>query len=127
VLLSSHLLHQVQAVCDRVGLFYRGRLALEGAVGDLAQQVLGGAYRIHIEVEGPAELENQLSQIPAVVSVRRHGDSGYDLEATSDVRPEIARAVVEAGRRLLAIQNETPSLDEIYARYFKEVEHVSAA
>ena len=89
--------------------------------------LMGGAYRIHIEVEGPAELENQLSQIPAVVSVRRHGDSGYDLEAASDVRPEVARAVVEAGRRLLAIQNEAPSLDEIYARYFKEVEHVSAA
>jgi ABC-2 type transport system ATP-binding protein len=35
--------------------------------------------------------------------------------------------VVEAGGRLLALNIETPSLDEIYTRYFKEVEHVVAA
>src|SRR5690606_27604189 len=41
VLLSSHLLERVQAVCDRVALFHRGRIVLEGTVGALAQQVLG--------------------------------------------------------------------------------------
>jgi ABC-2 type transport system ATP-binding protein len=127
VLLSSHLLHQVQVVCDRVGLFYRGRLALEGAVGELAQRVLGGAYRIHIEAEGSVDLADLLSRLHGVVSVQRCGQSGYDLEATSDSRPEAAQAVVAAGGRLLALQVETPSLDEIYAQYFKEVEHVAAA
>lgn len=39
VLLSSHLLHQVQQICDRVALFHRGRIALEGRVEELAQQV----------------------------------------------------------------------------------------
>src|SRR5690606_953307 len=39
VLLSSHLLERVQAVCDRVALFHRGRIALEGTVAALAQQV----------------------------------------------------------------------------------------
>jgi ABC-2 type transport system ATP-binding protein len=41
VLLSSHLLEQVQAVCDRVGLFHRGRMVLEGGVDELARKVLG--------------------------------------------------------------------------------------
>jgi len=127
VLLSSHLLHQVQAVCDRVGLFYRGRLALEGAVGDLARDVLGGAYRIHVEADGPTRLEDTLRSLDGVISLQRAGPNGYDLETTNDLRPEAARAVVEVGGRLLALQVETPSLDEIYARYFKEVEHVVAA
>jgi ABC-2 type transport system ATP-binding protein len=127
VLLSSHLLHQVQAVCDRVGLFYRGRLALEGAVADLARNVLGGAYRIHVQAEGPTTLEQALRGLDGVVNIQRFGPSGYALEATNDLRPEVARIVVEIGGRLLALQVETPSLDEIYAQYFKEVEHVVAA
>jgi ABC-2 type transport system ATP-binding protein len=123
VLLSSHLLHQVQVVCDRVGLFHRGRLALEGAVSELARRVLDGAYRIYLEAEGPAGLEDVLQRLDGVVSLQRAGRSGYDLEATHDLRAEAAQVVVEAGGRLLALQIETPSLDEIYTRYFKEVEH----
>ena len=46
ILLSSHLLYQVQAVCDRVGLFRQGHMVLEGAVPDLARRVLGTAYHI---------------------------------------------------------------------------------
>ncbi len=42
VLVASHLLHQVQAVCDRVGLFHRGRMVLEGTGEELARGVLGG-------------------------------------------------------------------------------------
>ena len=51
MLISSHLLYQVQAVCDRVGLFNQGRMELEGTVDDLALRVLGGAFRIQIEMD----------------------------------------------------------------------------
>lgn len=128
VLLSSHLLHQVQAVCDRVGLFRRGRMVLEGAVTDLAQQVLGSAYRVKLEVDGPApELAEALQQVPGVVGVHRNGDGHYRVEATRDVRAEAAAAVVSAGGRLLTLDMETPSLDDIYAHYFEEVGHVAEA
>src|SRR5579863_6865920 len=52
VLLSSHLLDQVQAVCDRVALFNHGKIALEGTVEKLSQQVLGGGYGVEIEATG---------------------------------------------------------------------------
>jgi ABC-2 type transport system ATP-binding protein len=119
VMLSSHLLHQVQAVCDRVGLFSAGKLVLEGPVPDLARQVLGGAFRIQVEAEGGVGIEQALSQIVGVVRVSQAGPARYDLEATSDLRPQAARAVVEAGGQLLALASEEPSLEEIYARYFK--------
>lgn len=112
ILLSSHLLYQVQAVCDRVGLFYRGQMVIEGSVADLARSVLGGAYRIRIEVDGPGDYEATLRQIGGVVRVQRAGALVYDLEAESDLRAEAARAVVEAGGRLLALKAETPDLDE---------------
>lgn len=126
VLLSSHLLHQVQAVCDRVGLFHRGRMALQGTVDELARRMLGTAYRVHIQAEGPAAiLENALLRVPGVVQVTRNGDGHYALETTGDLRAEAASAVVNAGGRLLGLSVETPSLDDIYAKYFQEVSHGS--
>ena len=52
VLLSSHMLDQVQAVCDRVALFNRGKIAIEGTVEALSKQVLGGGYGVEIEAVG---------------------------------------------------------------------------
>jgi ABC-2 type transport system ATP-binding protein len=127
VLLASHMLHQVQAVCDRVGLFHRGRMVLEGTVRELARQVLGGAFRIHLEAEGREGLEETLSQLEGVLNVNRSDTNLYELEAQSDLRAEAARAVVEAGGRLLSLDIETPDLDEIYTHYFQqEVEHATA-
>lgn len=120
VLLASHLLHQVQAVCDRVGLFDRGRIVLAGTVDRLSEQVLGGAYRIHLEVEGqtPA-LAAALGDAPGVVRVLQER-GGYLVEARSDVRGALARRVVASGGSLLSLRLERLGLDEVYARYFQE-------
>lgn len=128
ILLASHLLHQVQAICDRVGLFHRGHMVLQGTVPELAQEVLGGAYRIHLQADGPtASLEQALRALPDIVEVKRPGRGTFDVEARRDLRAEAARAVVQAGGNLLALDFEQPSLDEVYARYFKEAEHAIAA
>lgn len=127
ILLSSHLLHQVQAVCDRVGLFSHGQMVLEGTVADLARQVLGGAYRVHLEAEGDGGFEEVLGRLPGVLEVKRPAPNVYELEAANDLRAEAAKAVVEAGGRLLSLNVEALSLDEIYTSYFRqEVEHGTA-
>jgi ABC-2 type transport system ATP-binding protein len=127
IMLSSHLLHQVQAVCDRVGLFYQGKMVLEGAVEELATQVLGGAYRVQVEAEGPPEVEQALRSLPGVTQVERVGGHTYQIEAQTDLRAETARTVVANGGHLLGLSMELPSLDEIYARYFqKEAQHAHA-
>lgn len=124
ILLSSHLLPQVQAVCDRVGLFHRGRKMLEGTVGELAQQVLGGAYRVGVQAIGPARpIAAGLRAMPGVVEVTQPAADRFELWATTDLRAEAAEAVVKAGGRLLALTVAAPSLDDIYARYFQEVSH----
>ncbi|WP_456448172.1 ATP-binding cassette domain-containing protein [Oceanithermus sp.] len=125
VLLSSHLLHQVQTVTDRVGLFRKGRMALVGSVPELARRVLGGAYRIHLEAAGE-DLEAALGGLPGVLRVRRDG-ARYLLEAERDLRDAAARAVVQRGGRLLRLDLEEPDLDEVYRAYFEEVSHGDAA
>jgi ABC-2 type transport system ATP-binding protein len=128
ILLSSHLLYQVQVVCDRVGLFNHGKMELEGTVNDLAQRVLGGAYRILLEAEGDAPAILQaLEKVPEVHHVRQSDTVGYVLEAAKDVRAQAAEAVIAAGGRLLKLGAQAQSLDDIYSAYFKEVEHDRSA
>jgi ABC-2 type transport system ATP-binding protein len=121
VLLSSHLLDQVQRVCDRVALFQGGHIVLMGKVSELAQQVLGGGYLVDIDVAVPAgvDLESRLREIPGVTSVSRFGQFRYRLAASRDVRPDAARVVIAADGQLTHLGFEEASLDAIYNRYFQ--------
>ncbi len=123
ILLSSHLLEQVQAVCDRVGLFSHGKMVLSGTVPQLARQVLGKAYRVDLMVDKPdPSLMNKLKEVPGVVSVEET-DGQLAVETSEDLRAEVARVVVNNGGKLLNLGMQTQSLDAIYTKYFEEVEH----
>ena len=123
IMLSSHLLHQVQAICDRVGLFSQGRMVLQGTVPELARKVLGGAYRIQLQAEGPAtKLRKALEGLQAVNAVELKNGT-IQIEAQKDVRADVAEAVISAGGRLQGLSVESQSLDDIYTRYFEEARH----
>lgn len=126
ILLASHLLQQVQEVCDRVGLFSHGKLLLEGRVPDLAEKVLGGAYRIHVELEnGHQTIEPLLMGIPGIVNVHNGEHGFYELEATADLRTEVAEKLINNGIKLKTLDMELPTLDEVYAKYYEEAQNVA--
>jgi len=125
ILLSSHLLHQVQMICDRVGLFSKGRMVLQGTVPELARKVLGGAYRIQIQADGQStKLNTALKNLRGVNNVKRINGI-FEVEARNDVRADAADAIINAGGRLRALNVESQSLDDIYTHYFEEVNHGS--
>jgi ABC-2 type transport system ATP-binding protein len=121
VLLSSHLLDQVQRVCDRVALFQEGKIVLMGAVTELARQVLGAGFVVEVEAEASPgkDLEARLAVVPGVTAVERLGPTRYRLTADRDVRPEAARAVVAADGALRRLSVDEPSLEAIYTRFFQ--------
>lgn len=121
VVLSSHLLDQVQRICDRVALFQSGRIVLMGTVAELARQVLGAGFVVEVEADAPGTvgLEPRLQAIPGVTSVLRVREDRYRLTADRDVRPEAARAVVAAEGALRRLSLDEPSLEAIYTRYFE--------
>jgi ABC-2 type transport system ATP-binding protein len=118
VLLSSHLLDRVQAVCDRVALFHQGRIVLQGTVAELAQQVLGGGYSIEVATAGPVPAA-ALAALPGVQQVVERGTDRALVIADRDLRAGLARAVLAAGGALLQLVAIEPSLDVIYRRYFE--------
>ncbi len=120
ILLASHLLHQVQAVCDRVGLFHKGKKALEGTVEELGRQVLGTSHYVIVEVAEDAQrLAEPLRGLKHVQDVEVLDDRTLWVKSLQDVRPEVAAAVVQNGGRLLRLDVELPSLDDIYTHYFQ--------
>jgi ABC-2 type transport system ATP-binding protein len=123
VLLSSHHLDQVQSVCDRVALFNRGRIALAGSVTDLAQRVLGGGHVIDVEARGPG-LRERLAGLPGVVRVQPLGSDLYRIDCERDLRPELARLLAPSSE-LLGIRFAEPSLNEVYTRYFDDVDRAA--
>jgi ABC-2 type transport system ATP-binding protein len=118
VLLSSHLLDQVQAVCDRVALFNRGKIAIEGTVEALSGQVLGGGYGVEVEAVG-TNLTKVFGSIDGVLRVTEAGNGKYNLVASRDIRAELGAAIVASGGALMRLDHIEPSLDTVYRHYFE--------
>jgi ABC-2 type transport system ATP-binding protein len=121
VLLASHQLHQVQAVCDRVGIFVRGRLVAVGPIETLGHQFMAGQPLV-IEVVAGTALNGALGaleRIEGVKHVERDGDMLL-LNCDRDVRPQIARTLVEKGLDLKHLRLRGYALEDIYLRYFRE-------
>jgi ABC-2 type transport system ATP-binding protein len=126
ILLSSHLLTQVQSVCDRIGIFAAGRMVGEGTMARLASLFGDGSAAIELDIEGTdaAEIKRAeaiLRGLPHVTDVT--APSGRSTtwhiavrpatEETS-VRTAILAAAVGNDLRLTSLRPVVPSLDDIY-------------
>jgi len=120
VLLSSHHLHQVQQICDRVGLFVAGKLIAEGDIQSLSRQLFADEM-ILIEAEispGSYKLMEQLAGLEGVSSVERE-ETRLRFSCLRDVRDEIVRLTLKAGESIRYLAQKEYGLDEIYHRYFE--------
>ncbi|MCM2294250.1 ABC transporter ATP-binding protein [Allorhizobium sp. BGMRC 0089] len=124
IVLSSHLLGMVQAICSRVALFNAGKAALVGRVDELAGQVLGGSYIIQLEADGCNALEIA-ARVEGVSQVTPSGSGLIRIDASHDVRSAVAEAIVRAGGALKQMSMDRSSLDEVYVRYFEQVHHAA--
>lgn len=127
VLLSSHHLHQVQQVCDRVGLFVEGKLIASGDIETLSRALeAGGTVTVDLELaEWPEDLEAKLLAAEGVIRIDRHASAGMNgtaaaqIACASDITPDIARIALASGADLLSIRRRSYGLDDIYHRYFE--------
>ena len=122
VLLSSHILGQVQSLCDRVGFFAAGRLVAAGPLDELAR---GGDRLVELEVgvDGdPATIDPVAMKVPGVMSVAPHERSERlrVVTASSDVAAPLATALADAGVSLVHLRLRGSDLLELYRRYVPE-------
>jgi gliding motility-associated transport system ATP-binding protein len=120
VVLSTHILPEVSKTCQRVVVINRGQVVAVGTPDDLTHR-LQGYETIVVIAEGPAaEIMDKLQRVEGVNLVEPRDAAGERVtlelhaERGKDVRPEVARAVVEAGWKLFEIKTSGLSLEEIF-------------
>ena len=121
IVLSSHQLHQVQRVCSRVGILSKGRLVAEGSVDSLGRDKLGGGkFRIEIQVSQiTSNLTDSIKKLKGVINVDGSGDLLL-ISCDEDIRPQVAKTVVNSDSLLVQMKIEEYGLEEIYMKYFHE-------
>ena len=121
VILSSHILPEVEAVCDRLVIIHGGHIVADGTAAQLAAEH-SDDHRLNLRVIAPAaEVQSLLSSIHGVESVALVGEKepgAQDLLITpatgADVRPEIFRRLADRGWPILELRSNTLSLEEIF-------------
>jgi ABC-2 type transport system ATP-binding protein len=108
VFLSSHILSEVEALCDRVGILRGGRLVDEGTLAQLRHL---GAETIEIAFDGPAP---SLDGVPGV-HVRNAGANALRCEVNGSIRPLIAAL---ADSPVVSLTTREPSLEEIFLHHY---------
>jgi ABC-2 type transport system ATP-binding protein len=108
VLLSSHLLGEVEQVCDRVGVIRRGELVAEGTVAELRG---GGGVLVRAE---PLELAARISGQLAGVTTVHERDGALFLEADPSRTGEINRKLTNAGLEVTEVRPAESSLEEVF-------------
>jgi len=121
IVLSSHQLHQVQKICTRVGILSKGQLVAEGSVDQLGRETIGGGkFRIEVQVSEPtSKLMSSIRKIKGVANVENAGDLLL-ISCDEDLRPQIARTVVDSDSLLIQMKIEEYGLDDVYMKYFRE-------
>jgi ABC-2 type transport system ATP-binding protein len=122
VLLSTHILPEVQQVCDRVLIINNGHIVAEDSPEQL-QARLTGAQRVSVRVRGElGDLPNQLASIPGVNLITPRADDRFEFESSPgyDARPQVVKAIVTAGYDLLELSPVNLSLEDIFLQLTRD-------
>jgi ABC-2 type transport system ATP-binding protein len=111
VLISSHVLHEIEQICDRIAIMNRGQIVVQGRVEDL----LGGD-RLEVRVDRPGDAEHILTSLPWVERVTRDEDTLL-VTAPPERATDVTRALAEHGIYLSGLRQQEQSLE----RYFLDV------
>ena len=120
LLLSTHILPEVELLCGRVLIFDRGRIVAEGSPDQLRER-LQGQVAVTVEFEGAADgMAEALAQVEGVLGVRpdaeRPGRFLLEGRAGSDPRAAIFRLAVERSWTLVELASARASLEDIFVR-----------
>jgi ABC-2 type transport system ATP-binding protein len=119
IILSSHILTEVEATCERILIINRGRLVGSGTAAELSR-LARGAESVHLVLrDAPPDAAELLATIPGVTGAAglRGGEPGaFRIEATAgeDPREAIFRMAVERGWVMLEMRRESASLEDVF-------------
>ncbi len=121
VVLTSHLLNEVQLTCDRVGIINRGKLVVTETLENVHKQMTGSEER-NVEFklsEVPPNLIGDLEALGGVKQVTQENGRLY-VYANMDRDYEVSKTIVDHGAVILLMRPKEYSLEEIFMKYYEE-------
>jgi ABC-2 type transport system ATP-binding protein len=111
VMLSTHIMQEVEAICDRVVIINRGEIVADDKASQLQTE---GQQTVYVEFEGNVS-KNQLKKIDSVSKVEKF-EGGWLLESNQDVdlRKVIAQFAQSNNLLVLTLRKEEKSLEEVF-------------
>ncbi len=130
VILSSHILSEVQAICDRVLIISNGKIVADSPTEDLAK-TLGRSDKLRVGVKGgksaAIDLLSSIKGVNNVTKEREHSDGVIDyiveLNGDIDLREQIFYKLAEAKMPLMLMQSADPSLEEIFLKLTNDTQY----
>ncbi|MFV1979728.1 MAG: ATP-binding cassette domain-containing protein [Rhodothermia bacterium] len=119
VILSTHILPEVQASCDRVLIIDKGKIVADGSPDSLQARFTGG-QRVHFGVEGDgsgvADALSTIDQIQVLGTETQNGSTIFMLgsDSTTDLRPRLFDMAVGRGWRLTELHRQEASLEDVF-------------
>ena len=115
VLLSTHLMQEVEAICDRIVIINQGQIVADDKVGEIHTRLEENKQTIQVEFNNAVEA-NSLEQIEGVNKVKKVDDSNWLIESVSkdDIRQNIFNFAVSNGLTVLSMQKKEKSVEEVF-------------
>lgn len=119
VILSTHILSEVQATCDYIRMIEEGQVVFSGTVDEFDNYIVPNTLFVSLIAAPPAEM---IGEIPGVVAVEELGGSKFRIQFSDalEATERLVEASVTKGWRLVEIRQEKGSLDEIFAELSKK-------
>ncbi len=118
VVLSTHILPEVEQVCRRVLIIDSGKIVADGTPGEL-RSGLAGSAELTVQLEAPeAEARAALAALPGAMEIRADGKGRFriEVEGDNDLRRAVFRLAVERDWVLLELAQTMPSLEDVFLR-----------
>jgi ABC-2 type transport system ATP-binding protein len=114
VILSSHIMQEVEAVCNRLIILNRGKIVADGGITEVKTQSLSRSQIVTAEFSSNIDKE-QLARLEGVKNVRNTGGL-WELEAKSnyDIRPAVFNFAVQHQLTLLTLQEKQQNLENVF-------------
>ncbi len=115
VLLSTHLMQEVEAICDRIAIINKGKIVADDRVGDIHTRLEENKQTVQVEFNDSVEA-NSLEQIEGVNKVKKIDDHNWLIESVEkeDVRQNIFNFAVSNNLTVLSMQKKEKSVEEVF-------------
>jgi ABC-2 type transport system ATP-binding protein len=115
VMLSTHIMQEVEAICDRVIIINEGRIVADAPVSEMKNMGNAEGYSLEVEVN-EAISEELLSVINGVDKVISKSGLNYSIEISSakDIRAEISKAISDDGKAVLSMVRKEKSMEDVF-------------